>query len=140
MTVKPSLGLDTTGQKSLLSFRELQANPLCLREFVDLAWFESYLRLNPTKGDYKAQLLLFKDVLKNQQIWSLYKQVYEKLITQAVPAMESYGLVNDSLGQVVFPNYHIEGQENGRLSCSCNFKRCYNPHSLGEDERSKPFA
>ena len=128
------IGHDWT--KVFTFFQRITGQPLVLKGIVDLAWFESYLRLNPTKGDYKAQLLLFKDVLKNQQIWSLYKQVYEKLITQAVPAMESYGLVNDSLGQVVFPNYHIEGQENGRLSCSCNFKRCYNPHSLGEDERS----
>jgi len=111
--------------------------PLILKGVVDLAWFESYLRLDTTKSDYKAQVRLFKQVVLNDKIWGIYKQVYEPLITQTVPAMESFGLINDQLGQMVYPNYHIEGQENGRLSCSCNFKRCYNPHSLGELEKKE---
>lgn len=111
--------------------------PLVLKGVVDLSWFESYLRLNSTKGDVVAQARLFKQVVLNDKIWAIYKQVFEPLITQTVPAMESFGLVNDQLGQVVYPNYHIEGQENGRLSCTCNFKRCYNPHSLGEIEKKE---
>ena len=116
-------------------FQRVTGQRLILKGIVDLAWFESYLRLETTESDYRGQLSLFKQILKNQQIWGLYKQVYEPLISNSIPSMESYGLVNDNIGQVVFPNYHIEGQENGRLSCSCNFKRCYNPHSLGEDEK-----
>jgi DNA polymerase I-like protein with 3'-5' exonuclease and polymerase domains len=51
-----------------------------------------------------------------------------------LPAIENFPLLNEDLGQLVFPNYHVEGQENGRLSCSCEKKRCYNPHSLGSEK------
>ena len=118
-------------------FKRITGRDLKLKCIIDLAWFESYLSLDSTSGDIKAQIRLFKQVLSNANIWALYKDVYEPLITLTVPTMESFGLINDSLGQLVYPNYHVEGQENGRLSCSCNFKRCYNPHSLGESEKKE---
>ena len=124
--------------KEVFTFvQRVTGKPLIIKGIIDLAWFESYLRLNSTLDDTAAQVRLFKEVLRKDKIWAIYKQVYEPLIVSTVPAMEAFGLINDQLGQIVFPNYHIEGQENGRLSCSCSFKRCYNPHSLGEIEKKE---
>jgi hypothetical protein len=116
-------------------FKRVTKKDLQLRGVVDLAWFESYLRFKDTSGSIRDQVALFKKAVSNKEIWTLYREVYEPLITTTVPAMEAFGLLNDALGVLVYPNYHIEGQENGRLSCSCNFNRCYNPHSLGENEK-----
>ena len=56
------------------------------------------------------------------------------LIQQAIPGIESFILRHDFKCLLVYPNYVVEGQENGRLLCNSEKKYSYNPHSLGEDK------
>lgn len=118
-------------------FSRITGQKLKLNNAVDLDWIESYLKYEPSRNNIKLQVQNFKKCWSDKKLWSIYKSIYEVLICDVIPTIESCGLLNDNLGQIVFPNYHIEGQENGRLSCSCSFKRCYNPHSLGEVERTE---
>jgi len=116
-------------------FRRLNKKPLCLTNIFDLHWYESYLGLQTSKNDITAQMRHIKDWLANQTLSSLYKQIYRPLIVEVLPDIESVGLVNQDLGTLVFPNFVVEGQTNGRLSCICEYKRCYNPHSLSDEEK-----
>lgn len=116
-------------------FQRTTSKPLEIKNVIDLAWYESY-KSKPSSVDNKAlQIRHFTELVTDNKLFFIYKTVYQPLICQIVPAMESYGLVNENMGYMVYPYYHIEGQENGRLSCSCEFRRCYNPHSLGDDQK-----
>lgn len=116
-------------------FRRINKKPLSLTNIFDLHWYESYLGLQPSKNDIKTQMKHTKDWIANESISTLYKQIYRPLIVEVLPDIEAEGLVNQDLGTLVFPNFVVEGQTNGRLSCICEYKRCYNPHSLSEEEK-----
>lgn len=126
--------------KSLYSYyRRLCRTELILSNVVDLFWFESYRSIESSKGSLSAGVANFKNLIKNKDLYRIYSDYYRDIISKVVPYMESFPLVNDDTGTVVYSNYHIEGQENGRLSCSCNKKNVFNPHSLGEEKKNLLF-
>ena len=117
-------------------FSRLNHKPLKMTNVFDMSWYESYLNLESSSGDLYLMLSNFKSWVKNKDILNIYQKIYSKLITSTLPAIESFALLNDNANKLVFPTYKLEGQENGRLSCTCDRKRCYNPHSLGEEKKS----
>ena len=130
----PLLGHDL---KELFTFyRRITGKGLILNNVFDLYWYESYLRLDSSKDDKLVGLSNFKKWLTNTKLMKLYKDIYQPLICRTLPAVESFAFYEEDLGQLVYPNYSVEGQENGRLSCSCSGKRCYNPHSLGPEKQN----
>ena len=107
------------------------------RPFFDLKVIESYL------GVRKARPKTFKEakarlgaIIKNP-LWEHGKKVYSSvhipLITEVVPRIETCGLVNTNLKTILYPCYEIEGQINGRMKCTEDFKRCFNPHSMSDE-------
>lgn len=126
--------------KSLFSFyKRLCRVDLNLNNFIDLFWYESYRSLDSTRGDINASMKSCAEFLRQTKILEIYRDYYKPLINLILPSMESFGLVNDDSGKVVYSNYHLEGQENGRLSCSCDKKNSFNPHSLGEEKKNLMF-
>jgi len=113
-------------------FTRLTGKNIVLKNVFDLLWYESYLAKESSISEISRQERHFKEWVTNKVLISIYKKVFQPIICEVIPAIESYCLIDDNIGQLVYPNYHIEGQENGRLSCSCEMKRCYNPHSLGD--------
>lgn len=73
--------------------------------------------------------------------WPKFKVVYQKvylpLLTKVIPAIETEGVFETEKRQILFPYYEIEGQVGGRLSTQLAYERCFNPHSLSEEERGK---
>jgi DNA polymerase I-like protein with 3'-5' exonuclease and polymerase domains len=115
--------------------QRITKKPLRLTNIIDLGWYESYTAKASSKANLKAQIESLTALFGDRELLKLYKRIYLPLIVEVIPELESTGLVEDNLGMLVFPNYHIEGQNNGRLSTSCEYKRCYNPHSLGDDQK-----
>lgn len=117
-------------------FKRLTGNILPFDNLFDLGWFESYSALPSSKDQIAQMVANFKLWMADENAMKIYRSVFAKLITQTLPDVESVGLVNTNLGLMVFPNFVVEGQNNGRLSCVCEYKRCYNPHSLSDDEKN----
>lgn len=115
-------------------FARVTKKELILKNIFDLYWYESYIKHDTSVGDKTLMKIRFKEWLKNARLLDIYKKIYQPLICHTLPVIENFPLLNEDLGQLVFPNYYVEGQENGRLSCSCEKKRCYNPHSLGSEK------
>lgn len=117
-------------------FTRLNNRPLNMANVFDLGWYESYVNVESSNGDLYLMLSNFKNWLQNKNILNIYQKIYSKLITSTLPAIESFALLNEDSNKLVFPTYRVEGQENGRLSCICDRKRSYNPHSLGEEKKN----
>lgn len=134
---KPVIGYNF---KTLFSvYKRLSKRSLNISNFIDLYWYESYRSLQSSVNNKNAALLNFKSMISDSSVFSLYKNLYSDLIGKVIPSIESFAFVNDDTGKIVYSNYHIEGQENGRLSCSCEKKNTFNPHSLGEDKKNLVF-
>ncbi len=126
--------------KSLFSYyRRVCRSELVLTNVIDLFWYESYRSIESSKGNMNLGLSNFKSLIKDAETYKLYSSYYRDLISKVVPFMESFPILNDDTGTIVYSNYNIEGQENGRLSCSCNKKNVFNPHSLGEEKKNLLF-
>jgi len=126
--------------KSIFSYyRRVCHHEFVLSNFVDLYWFESYRSLESSKGNLSSSIANFKSLIKNDIVYRIFANYYRDLIGKVIPAIESFQILNDDSCTVVYSNYHIEGQENGRLSCSCDKKNVFNPHSLGEEKKNLLF-
>lgn len=117
-------------------FRRLNNKLLDIANVFDLEWYESYYSKESSVGNLTLQAKHLKEWLNNDEAIKTYSNVFSKLIVKTLPAIESNGLVNNNLGLMVFPNFVVEGQTNGRLSCICEYRRCYNPHSLSDVEKA----
>jgi hypothetical protein len=118
-------------------FRRLTGKSLEIGNVFDLGWYESYFTLPNSIGDTQKQSIHLRKWITDPKAVKIYKTVFLPLITTVLPSIESNGLVNTNLGILVFPNFVVEGQVNGRLSCICEYKRCYNPHSLSDEEKDE---
>lgn len=122
--------------KSLFSYyRRLCHKDLNLNNIIDLYWYESYRALDSSRGDLQHAMKNCSEFLRQSSLIDIYREYYKPLICKVLPEIESFGLLNDDSGKIVYSNYHLEGQENGRLSCSCAKKNTFNPHSLGEEKK-----
>lgn len=115
-------------------FGRICSKNLFFKFFYDLYWYESYNSLPSSMGNTTIATKNFINFTKDVSAIRFYKLVYMPLIQQALPAMESFILRHDFKCVLVYPNYLVEGQENGRLLCNNEKKYSYNPHSLGEDK------
>ena len=107
--------------------------------FLDMQWFFSY------SGKRDIQLSSINDVLKHfseittllsSERINLYKSIYGLLLRDVIPCIENNCLIDIDEECKVFSFYKVEGQENGRLSCQTHLKKSFNPHSIGEYQRT----
>lgn len=116
-------------------FARVNAKPLHLSSVYDLAWYESYTNTESSEGDTYLMISNFKCWLQNQKLINIYQKIYSPLLCHTLPSIESFSFLHEDINKLVFASYRLEGQENGRLSCICDKKRSYNPHSLGEEKK-----
>lgn len=60
----------------------------------------------------------------------IYKTVTMPLISKVLPAIETLGILDTVRQCRVYPNYHVEGANNGRLSCDLHMASSFDPHGL----------
>ena len=70
-----------------------------------------------------------------ERIYELYEKIHLSLIRKVIPKIETKGIVNKKSKRIEFCYYDIEGQENGRLSSSSQFKNCFLPLNLKKDDK-----
>jgi len=116
-------------------YKKMSGRVFDIKRMYDLFWYESYLRIESSAGNFAKAISHFKSWIKDKTLHDIYQKIYKPLIVNVLPCIESTKVINDDLGKFVFSNYHVEGQENGRLSCSCEKKNSFNPHSLGEEKK-----
>jgi hypothetical protein len=110
------------------------------KPLFDLKVLENYLgerQVCPsTFTDAKNRLGFIVKNSSWQHLKNIYSGIHIPLITEVVPELEVFGLVNTNLKSILHPFYEIEGQINGRMKCSKDFIRSYNPHTLSDEEKS----
>ena len=100
-----------------------------------LAGFCGFTETMPTT--FSSAMELFQRIVKaNEKAIKWHDEVYLPLATEVLPAIETQGLIDMRTRKVVYPSYTVEGQVNGRLTCSKRFRNSYNPHSLREDDET----
>jgi len=106
---------------------------------IDLKIIEYYAgRRNNAPKTLPEALNRLKDLISSgiwKEIESIYKKFHMPLMTTVIPALENAGILDSSQSQKVFAYYDIEGQENGRLKCSGEFKFSYVPHTMSPEIR-----
>lgn len=106
---------------------------------VDLKIIESYAgkKFKPPKN-FNEALGRLKDLMTSgiwKEIEPIYKKLHLPLLTRTIPHLETTGLVCTQTGGMVYANYEIDGQENGRLRCSGAFQQGFVPHAMTPELR-----
>jgi len=111
---------------------------------VDLMALERYLgqRDGVRPVDATEAIARFRTCMKDP-LWDRAKKIHFKvtipLVTKVLPAIESCGLVHAEERCIVYPWYHIDGQENGRLQSSKSLFKGFCAHNIGHDTASKLY-
>jgi DNA polymerase I-like protein with 3'-5' exonuclease and polymerase domains len=71
-----------------------------------------------------------------KELKEIYKKVYLPLITEVVPSLESNFLTHRGERILLSSFYDIAAQTNGRMKCHKALSRCYNPHSITDDDKN----
>jgi hypothetical protein len=110
---------------------------------IDLKVIESYGGKDSNKNlKPPVSLIEAMNRLKNvvaggvwKEIEPVYKKVHLPLITTVIPHLEAVGINDPDVEGRVHAYYEIDGQENGRLKCSKQYKRGYVPHAMTPEVR-----
>jgi len=70
-----------------------------------------------------------------ERIYELYEKIHLPLIKKVIPKIETKGIVNKKERKIEYCYYDVEGQDNGRLSSSCQFNNCFLPLNLKKDDK-----
>lgn len=107
---------------------------------IDLKIIERYVGMNKKcPNNLSESLLRLKNVI-SQGLWKdiekIYKNLHLPLITTVIPALETSGILDVAQQNLVYANYEINGQENGRLRCSGAFLKSYVPHAMSPEVKA----
>jgi hypothetical protein len=89
---------------------------------------------NYDEAEAMLQRISETDTFSQNMKW--YEEVYYPLAVDVIPAVETVGLVDGRINKVAHPFYELEGQSNGRLKCNKALRHCFNPHSIGAEDRA----
>lgn len=97
---------------------------------IDLKVIETYLGLKQiAPKTFPEAINRLKSIIteyKESQL--IYKNIHLPLITNVIPKLENIGILGKD--KKLHAYYEINGQENGRLNCTANFKDCFIPNTL----------
>ena len=134
---KPIIGYNL---KNFYTFvKRVTGREFVVKNIFDLYWYESYLRLASSENQLKEAIKNVLNFAKNQDLLQIYKSVIIPMITEVLPHMESFGFRHDEKCVKVYSNYILEGQENGRMSCTADKKYSFNPHTLSNEKANLKF-
>lgn len=106
---------------------------------IDLKVIESYNDINmKAPASLSKAMIRLKDLI-SQDLWqnsqTIYKKLHLPLMTNVIPHLETSGILDTQEGKEVYAYYEIDGQENGRLKCSGQYKHSYVPHAMKPETR-----
>lgn len=123
--------------KSLLSYLWAKTKQEYLVEgsVIDLQIIEAYAGIKQKAPNSLIEAFNRLKNLVQQGIWKEIQPIYQKIhlpLIQTVAAMEIEGLLDTEIRQKVHAYYEINGQLNGRLRSSLEYKAGFLPHGLSE--------
>lgn len=144
----PNVILISWNLKNFISYiyAKTGRKPKLESKVFDLKTLEHYLGIweEKPKTFLEAKQRLLKVVKHPSWIYlkDIYKDIYLPLILDVIPEIEVIGVTNQKTRQLLHSYYDISGQLNGRMKCSKELVRGFNPHTLGEEDKSvlKPPA
>lgn len=106
---------------------------------IDLYFLESYLGFKNNKKpeniiDYKTRLKKLYSDSCFKKAMLIHNQIYLNMV-DTISDIEVCGLIYKNKKQIVYSNYEIDGQVNGRSICSLVYKNSYNPHCLSVQDK-----
>jgi uncharacterized protein YoaH (UPF0181 family) len=106
---------------------------------IDLKVLEAYLGHRHKRPTSLGEALVRAKSLFQFSTWEkilgIYRRVHLPLIKKVLPAVETAGLNDRRIENVVYPYYEIEGQDNGRLGSRGEYKQSFLPHTLGPEDK-----
>jgi hypothetical protein len=106
-------------------------------DFYDMFLFAKYKNINIPEGISYLNLrkILREYIINKTEYEPIRKFVHVPLSTRVLPSIES-NFVHDVINQkLVYPQYQIEGQDNGRLNATAKHRKAYNPHTLSMEQK-----
>ncbi len=100
---------------------------------LDLQIVEHYNGINKRPPENYADAMRRLKYVYPLDFLDTYKTLHLPLMKEVIPRLETSGIIYDQ--DKVYAHYDIEGQDNGRLRCSTQFKKTYNPHTIKPDEK-----
>jgi hypothetical protein len=102
---------------------------------------EAFLGLiTTTPANFVEAVTRAKKVLANNG-WTKTKLIYQKIHTplmfEVIPFLETQGIYDSVERKALYSFYQIEGQVNGRLKCSGEYKNFFIPHVINPEQREK---
>lgn len=109
-------------------------------KFLDLRIAECFIGIREKPPTEFEELKSRVKKVFTDSSWPKFKQIYQRiylpLITEVIPAIECEGVFNFKERRMLYPYYEIEGQVNGRLSCSLAYENGFNPHSMSQEQKA----
>lgn len=109
-------------------------------QVYDLSLVSSYLGVSASRPEnFRDAVSLLKRLMSDplwKKFYPYYAAIYVPMFSTVLPEIETGCLVDNRKKRCVYPTYVIEGQVNGRLKALKLNSASYNPHSIGEEERS----
>lgn len=139
----PELSVIVWDLKNFVSYVKFRVKALLTFEcnIIDLKVSESLLgRRGAFPGTFLEAEGRTKEVLTSsgwKNAKNIYHKIHKPLMFKVLPQLETEGLFDRTTRVKLFSHYDIEGEYGGRLACSKPLERCYNPHSIGPDERDR---
>lgn len=105
-------------------------------KFVDLKLCESFLSIKqPPPKTFREALDRLRVIYNNESLNTINKVIYQPLITEIIPGIETSGIANYEMG-MEYCCYDIEGQINGRLNIKLPNSGFFNPHNLSVEQKN----
>ena len=123
---------------SYLAFHLKNYHPVIEANLIDLRYSEAYCGIEkPKPKDFREAMIRTKSFVQNKDWLNIYKKIHLPLALTVLPQLESRGLLDLGNKQVRYINYEIEGQTNGRMSCSRLGPDFLNVHGLTPELREQ---
>lgn len=123
---------------SYLKFRCPEFSPDIQARVIDLKYSEAFLNIKEKIPETWTEAMKRASRIVDNPNWSKINQlVHTPLATEVLPAIETFGLINQEDLRWDYCYYEIEEHVNGRLKCRSIADNFYLPHSWREDKKSK---
>lgn len=109
-------------------------------QIYDLSLISSYLGFPSDRPENFRDAVSLLKRLMSDPLWKkfspYYSAVHSPMFSSVLPEMETGCIVDNERKKCVYPTYVMEGQVNGRLKTLKVNSSSYNPHSMGEEDKS----
>lgn len=106
---------------------------------LDLKLVEAFLGLRNNAPANMAEAMVRTKAVMADSSWpkakGIWQKIYMPLVFDVIPFLEIQGIYNIRDRNALYSYYEIEGQINGRLNCSKEYRHCFDPHTMGPEQR-----